>query len=54
MECKHKLKHLRQEPSHEGSCFHVGSCLIDVFYCEKCGETVGPQVKTSTESTGTL
>ena len=37
-ECNHNYKHLRQESSHEGACYHTGSCLIDIFYCTKCGQ----------------
>lgn len=51
--CNHKLKHLRQKSNHEGACYHIGSCLIDIFYCEKCGQIIEPQTKKlySTEST---
>ena len=44
-ECNHKLKPLRQESFHEGACYHTGSCLIDIFYCENCGQVTKPQVE---------
>ena len=53
-ECGHKLKPLKQESSHEGACYHVGSCLIDAFYCEKCGATITPSAQTVTFTNGTI
>ena len=50
-ECKHKFVPLRQKSSHEGACYHVGSCLIDEFYCESCGGKNESQTIYKTTST---
>lgn len=39
--CKHKFVFLRSKSSHEGACYHVGSCLLDEFFCQKCGHKTG-------------
>ena len=52
--CNHNLQHLRQESSHDGACYHVGSCLIDVFYCSKCGQTIRPQAESKISTSGTV
>ena len=51
--CNHNWIPLRQDSSHEGACYHVGSCLIQKFYCIKCA-CVGPGIETIiTNTTGT-
>ena len=41
-----------RKPSHEGPCYHVGDCLIDVAICERCGQP--NTVSTVTISTKTI
>ncbi|MEK6881701.1 MAG: hypothetical protein AABY22_18925 [Nanoarchaeota archaeon] len=50
--CNHNWIPLRQESSHEGACYHVGSCLIQKFYCNKCA-SICPEIETIINTTGT-
>ena len=52
--CKHKFVFLRSKPSHDGDCYHVGSCLVDEFFCEKCGQKTGGNSQTTTTTSGTI
>ena len=50
--CQHKFVFLRSKSSHEGACYHVGSCLVDEFFCEICGVKLdGGYTKVNTTST---